>query len=79
MRLRTILSEFMQREREFSRDVSHELRTPLTIFQGNLQLCIAKYSEDRVFTRLKNTLADMQLLVDTLLAISRNHVAQLNF
>lgn len=73
-----ILSEFMQREREFSRDVSHELRTPLTIFQGNLQLCIAKYGEDRVFTRLKNTLADMQLLVDTLLAISRNHVAQLN-
>lgn len=73
-----ILSEFMQREREFSRDVSHELRTPLTIFQGNLQLCIAKYGEDRVFTRLKNTLADMQLLVDTLLAISRNHIAQLN-
>ncbi|WP_111891206.1 sensor histidine kinase [Acinetobacter sp. MB5] len=72
-----VLSEFILREREFSRDVSHELRTPLTIFKGNLQLCIAKYGEDRALIRLQNTLSDMELLVDTLLAISRNHVAQL--
>ena len=73
-----VLTEFIVREREFSSDVSHELRTPLTIFKGNLQLCISKYGKDRTFIRLQNTLADMELLVDTLLAISRNHTAQLH-
>ena len=35
-----VLSEFIQREREFTGDVSHELRTPLTILKGNVQLCV---------------------------------------
>jgi signal transduction histidine kinase len=73
-----VLSEFIQREREFTGDVSHELRTPLTILKGNVQLCQARYGQDKVFTRLNNTIDDMQLLVDTLLAIARNttqHIA----
>ena len=67
-----VLSEFIQREREFSGDVSHELRTPLTILKGNVQLCQARYGDNKAFTRLQNTIEDMQLLVDTLLAIARN-------
>ena len=67
-----VLSEFIQREREFTGDVSHELRTPLTILKGNVQLCQARYGQEKVFTRLNNTIDDMQLLVDTLLAIARN-------
>lgn len=67
-----VLSEFIEREREFTGDVSHELRTPLTILKGNVQLCQARYGESKVFTRLQNTIEDMQLLVDTLLAIARN-------
>ena len=67
-----VLSEFIQREREFTGDVSHELRTPLTILKGNVQLCQARYGDNKSFTRLNNTIEDMQLLVDTLLAIARN-------
>lgn len=67
-----VLSEFINREREFSGDVSHELRTPLTILKGNVQLCQARYGNNKAFTRLGNTIEDMQLLVDTLLAIARN-------
>lgn len=67
-----VLSEFIQREREFTGDVSHELRTPLTILKGNVQLCQARYGQDKALTRLQNTIEDMQLLVDTLLAIARN-------
>lgn len=67
-----VLSEFIQREREFTGDVSHELRTPLTILKGNVQLCQARYGDNRSFVRLHNTIEDMQLLIDTLLAIARN-------
>lgn len=67
-----VLSDFINREREFTGDVSHELRTPLTILKGNVQLCQARYGETKSFTRLHNTIEDMQLLVDTLLAIARN-------
>ncbi|WOE32429.1 MULTISPECIES: HAMP domain-containing sensor histidine kinase [unclassified Acinetobacter] len=73
-----VLSEFIQREREFTGDVSHELRTPLTILKGNIQLCQARYGENKIFTRLHNTIEDMQLLVDTLLAIARNTTNTLN-
>ena len=67
-----VLNEFINREREFSSDVSHELRTPLTVLKGNVQLCQARYGDNKAFIRLGNTIEDMQLLVDTLLAISRN-------
>lgn len=72
-----VLSEFIQREREFTGDVSHELRTPLTILKGNVQLCQARYGDNKSFTRLQNTIEDMQLLVDTLLAIARNTTSNL--
>ena len=42
-----VLSEFIHREREFTGDVSHELRTPLTILKGNVQICQARYGNDR--------------------------------
>lgn len=67
-----VLSEFINREREFSGDVSHELRTPLTVLKGTVQLCQARYGDNNAFIRLGNTIEDMQLLVDTLLAIARN-------
>ncbi len=69
-----VLSEFIRREREFTGDVSHELRTPLTILKGNVQLCQARYGDDKALVRLHNTIEDMQLLVDTLRAIARNTV-----
>lgn len=73
-----VLSQFIRREREFTGDVSHELRTPLTILKGNVQLCQARYGHDKALTRIHNTIEDMQLLVDTLLAIARNTVENLN-
>ncbi len=73
-----VLTDFIRREREFTGDVSHELRTPLTILKGNVQLCQSKYGQDRVLTRLYNTINDMELLVNTLLAIARNKTDDLN-
>lgn len=73
-----VLSQFIRREREFTGDVSHELRTPLTILKGNVQLCQTRYGHDKALTRIHNTIEDMQLLVDTLLAIARNTVENLN-
>ncbi|MFD1438306.1 HAMP domain-containing histidine kinase [Acinetobacter sp. ANC 4282] len=73
-----VLNEFIQREREFTGDVSHELRTPLTILKGNVQLCQARYGHDKALIRLNNTIEDMQLLVDTLLAIARNKTNDLS-
>lgn len=72
-----VLMDFIRREREFTGDVSHELRTPLTILRGNVQLCQARYGHDRALTRLSNTIEDMELLVDTLLAIARNNTQML--
>ena len=73
-----VLNEFIQREREFTGDVSHELRTPLTILKGNVQLCQTRYGHDKALIRLNNTIEDMQLLVDTLLAIARNKTNDLS-
>ncbi|RZF49430.1 HAMP domain-containing histidine kinase [Acinetobacter halotolerans] len=67
-----VLNDFINREREFTGDVSHELRTPLTILKGNVQLCQSRYGNDKSLSRISNTIEDMQLLVDTLLAIARN-------
>lgn len=76
-RYHQVLSEFINREREFTGDVSHELRTPLTILKGNVQLCQARYGQSKALDRIANTIEDMQLLVDTLLAIARNNTSTL--
>ena len=74
-----MLSRMILREREFISDVSHELRTPLTVLKGNVQLSQAKFGSDRAMTAIENTIDDMQVLVDTLLAISRNKSSQLSY
>ncbi len=66
------LVDFVKREQQFTGDVSHELRTPLTVLKGNVQLCQSRYGQDKALNRLLNTIEDMQLLVDTLLALARN-------
>ncbi|RYZ82623.1 MAG: HAMP domain-containing histidine kinase, partial [Moraxellaceae bacterium] len=58
-------------EQQFTGDVSHELRTPLAVLRGNVQLCQSRYGQDKALSRLLNTVDDMQLLVDTLLALAR--------
>lgn len=65
------LLDFIKREQQFTGDVSHELRTPLAVLRGNVQLCQSRYGQDKALTRLLNTVDDMQLLVDTLLAVAR--------
>lgn len=73
---RTLIT-FIKREQQFTGDVSHELRTPLTVLKGNVQLCQSRYGQDKALSRLLNTIEDMQLLVDTLLALARNHTGAL--
>lgn len=71
------LVDFIRREQQFTGDVSHELRTPLTVLKGNVQLCQSRYGQDKALSRLLNTIEDMQLLVDTLLALARNNINNL--
>lgn len=73
---RTLIA-FIKREQQFTGDVSHELRTPLTVLKGNVQLCQSRYGQDKALSRLLNTIEDMQLLVNTLLALARNHTSTL--
>lgn len=68
------LINFIRRERLFSREVSHELRTPLSVIKGSLQVLEAQYSDvslSKSAMRMHNTINDMQLIIDTLLAIAR--------
>ena len=44
-----------------------------------MQLSQAKFGNDRAMTAIENTIDDMQVLVDTLLAISRNKSSQLSY
>jgi len=57
------VSDFVQRERDFTRDASHELRTPLTVIQGNLRAIL-----DDVYPLEK---AEIATIYDETLLLSR--------
>lgn len=65
----------VDRERRFSRDASHELRTPLAVLKGSLdvldQLDNANPRTERVYTRMRKTVGEMESLIETLLLLTR--------
>ncbi len=65
------LLDFVQREQRFTREVSHELRTPIAVLRGNLELCQLREPDHPLYRRMRHTLDDMQLLIDTLLSLAR--------
>lgn len=68
------LSDFLQREREFTRFASHELRTPVAVFKSNLAVLRATDEapvRERALARLDQGANDMADLVAALLALGR--------
>jgi len=74
-RFTTRLNAFVERERDFTRDASHELRTPLAVLNGSLDLLARNADrpapERETLARMRRTIADMRVLLDTLLLLAR--------
>lgn len=73
------LENFVERERNFTRDVSHELRTPIAVIRGALELVERKYGDAATaeVNRMYRTLYDMESLIETLLLLAREQAQSL--
>ncbi len=73
--LATRLNEFVQRERDFTRDASHELRTPLTVIRVASDLMLAEPDLpprlERSLNRVRNAGRDMEAVIDAFLILAR--------
>lgn len=73
------LSQFVVRERNFTRYASHELRTPLAVIKGsvaNLQQLHQDEKSQRSLQRMATTVNDMEMLLETLLLLAREENLQ---
>ncbi|MCW5581293.1 MAG: HAMP domain-containing histidine kinase [Luteimonas sp.] len=69
------VSDFMQRERDFTRDASHELRTPLTVIRVASDIMLADPSmplhSQRSLLRIQRAGRDMEAVIDAFLILAR--------
>lgn len=71
------LLDFVERERQFTRDASHELRTPLAVIRANLELLAARFPDVPSVYRIEDTVGDMEALIATLLLLARSEHREL--
>lgn len=69
------IQEFVERERQFTRDASHELRSPLTVIKIAADVLLADgdltpYAQ-RSVTRIKKACRDMEALIEAFLILAR--------
>lgn len=68
------ISNFVKRERNFSRYASHELRTPLAVLKGSLATLKKKDHNPehaKLIVRMQSMVDEMQELIESLLLLSR--------
>jgi signal transduction histidine kinase len=69
------LRAFVERERVFTRDAGHELRTPVAVLKGSLDLLEDRDDrpppERNALRRMRQTVEDMEALLETLLMLAR--------
>lgn len=77
--LRQRLREFVQRERDFTRDASHELRTPLTVIRVATDLMLGDPETTprahRSLARIQRAGRDMEAVIDAFLILARESEA----
>jgi signal transduction histidine kinase len=69
------LEEFVDRERNFTRDASHELRTPLTVIKVGADILLDEEGlpafARRTAGRIRRAARDMEALIDSFLILAR--------
>ena len=69
------VGEFVQRERDFTRDASHELRTPLTVIRVATDLMLAEPElparQQRSLARVQRAARDMEAVIEAFLILAR--------
>lgn len=68
------LTQFIHREKNFTRYASHELRTPLAVIKGsvaNLQTRKQDEPNQKQIERINKTIVEMETLLETLLLLAR--------
>lgn len=69
------VNDFVQRERDFTRDASHELRTPLTVIRVATDLLLADPETSarthRSLVRVQRAGRDMEAVIDAFLILAR--------
>ena len=69
------VAEFVQRERDFTRDASHELRTPLTVIRVASDMVLADPTLSpqgrRPLERIQRAARDMEAVIDAFLVLAR--------
>ncbi|MBW3550542.1 MAG: HAMP domain-containing histidine kinase [Proteobacteria bacterium] len=69
------VADFVQRERDFTRDASHELRTPLTVIRVATDLMLADPDvtarAQRSLSRIQRAGRDMEAVIDAFLILAR--------
>lgn len=69
------VADFVQRERDFTRDASHELRTPLTVIRVATDLMLAEPElparHQRSLGRVQRAARDMEAVIEAFLVLAR--------